>query len=95
MNFVGVSYSNPLAAKFGRQCLQIMQSHRYRELFPGTIISAKRSAADDFETTRGGGRLSTSVTGTLTGRGGDIIILDDVIKPDEAFSETVREAVNE
>ena len=95
MNFVGVSYANPLAAKFGRQCLQIMQSSWYRELFPNTIISAKRSAADDFETTRGGGRLSTSVTGTLTGRGGDIIILDDVIKPDEAFSETVREAVNE
>lgn len=95
MNFVGVSYSNQLAAKFGRQCLQIIQSSWYRELFPNTIISSKRSAADDFETIRGGGRLSTSVTGTLTGRGGDIIILDDVIKPDEAFSETVREFVNE
>jgi len=35
------------------------------------------------------------VTETLTGRGGDIIILDDVSKPDEAFSETVRNTVNE
>ena len=95
MNFVCVSYANDLSAKFGRRCLAIMQSSWYRELFPGTIISSKRSAADDFETTKGGGRLATSVTGTLTGRGGDIIILDDVIKPDEAFSETVRNAVNE
>ena len=95
MNFVCVSYANDLSAKFGRRCLSIMQSPWYRELFPGTIISRKRSAADDFETTRGGGRLSTSVTGTLTGRGGDIIILDDVIKPDEAFSENVRNTVNE
>lgn len=95
MNFVCVSYANELSAKFGRRCRSIMQSSWYRELFPNTVISSERSAADDFETTRGGGRLSTSVTGTLTGRGGDIIILDDVIKPDEAFSETVRNSVNE
>ena len=95
LNFVCVSYADELSAKLARDCLAIMQSAWYRELFPGTIISAKRSAAHDFETTAGGGRLATSVTGTLTGRGGDIIILDDVIKPDEAESDTVREAVNE
>ena len=93
LNFVCVSYSNDLSGKLARDCLAIMQSAWYRELFPGTIIS--RRAAHDFETTRGGGRLATSVTGTLTGRGGDIIVLDDVIKPDEAYSETVRAAVNE
>jgi predicted phage terminase large subunit-like protein len=92
-NFVCVSYSNELSGKLARDCLAIMQSDWYRELFPGTIIT--RRAAMDFETTRGGGRLATSVTGTLTGRGGDIIILDDVIKPDEANSETVRNSVND
>lgn len=93
LNFVCVSYSNELSGKLARDCLAIMQSAWYRELFPGTIIT--RRAAHDFETTRGGGRLATSVTGTLTGRGGDIIVLDDVIKPDEANSETVRNAVND
>jgi hypothetical protein len=93
-NFVCVSYSNELSAKFGRDCLAIMQSSWYRELFPYTIISSKRSAAHDFETTQGGGRLATSITGTLTGRGGDTIIIDDAIKPDEAYSEVTREAVN-
>lgn len=93
LNFVCVSYSNDLSGKLARDCLAIMQSAWYRELFPGTIIA--RRAAHDFETTRGGGRLATSVTGTLTGRGGDIIVLDDVIKPDEANSETVRNAVND
>lgn len=94
LNFVGVSYSNELSGKLARDCLSIMQSPWYRELFPRTLISAKRSKAMDFTTTAGGGRLATSVTGTLTGRGGDIIILDDVIKPDEATSETTRNAVN-
>jgi len=72
-----------------------MESQWYRQIFPGTIISKVRSAAYDFETTRGGGRLATSIGGTLTGRGGDIIILDDVIKPSDANSETARTKVNE
>lgn len=94
-NFVCVSYSNELSGKLARDCLSIIQSPWYRELFPRTIISARRSAAMDFETTMGGGRLATSVTGTLTGRGGDTIILDDVIKPEEANSETTRNFVND
>jgi len=68
LNFVCVSYSNELSAKLARDCLAIMQAPWYRELFPRTIISSKRSAAYDFETTAGGGRLATSVTGTITGR---------------------------
>lgn len=93
-NFVCISYSNELSGKLARDCLAIMQSGWYRALFPRTILSPKRSAAGDFETTRGGGRLATSITGTLTGRGGDILIIDDPIKPDEAYSDTTREAVN-
>ena len=93
-NFVCVSYSNELSGKLARDCLAIMQSAWYKEAFPGTIIAGRRKAMD-FETTRHGGRLATSITGTLTGRGGDIIILDDVIKPDDADSEVIRENVNE
>jgi predicted phage terminase large subunit-like protein len=95
LNFVCVSYSNELSGKMARDCRAIMESHWYKELFPGTVISRNRSASYDFETTRGGGRLATSVTGTLTGRGGDIIVLDDVIKPEEAHSDTTRNAVND
>ena len=95
LNFVCVSYSNELSAKIARDCRSVMEARWYREIFPGTIISKSRSAAYDFETTKGGGRLATSVTGTLTGRGGDIVILDDVSKPGEANSETARKSVNE
>lgn len=94
LNFVCVSYSNGLSVKLGRICRSVMMAPWYRQIFPGTVISPQRSAAYDFETTAGGGRLATSITGTLTGRGGDIIVLDDVIKPDEAASETSRNSVN-
>src|SRR5262245_39101896 len=42
-------------------------------------------------TTARGFRLATSVGGTLTGRGGNLIIIDDPLKPQEAQSETARE----
>jgi predicted phage terminase large subunit-like protein len=95
LSFVCVSYSNELSSKLARDCLSVMQSNWYRELFTKTVVSQRRSASYDFETTRGGGRLSTSVAGTLTGRGGDILVLDDVIKPEDAHSEVIRAAVNE
>ncbi len=95
LNFVCVSYSNELSAKHARDCRALMQSLWYRQLFPRTVIAASRSAAYDFETTMGGGRLATSIGGTLTGRGGDIIIIDDPLKPEEAMSETTRNAVND
>ena len=42
-----------------------------------------------------GTRMSTSVGGVLTGRGADLIIIDDALKPDEALSESRRKAVND
>jgi predicted phage terminase large subunit-like protein len=95
LRFVCVSYSIELALKHARDCRTIMQSDWYRELFPGTILSRTKNSEHDFETTRSGGRFSTSVSGTLTGRGGDIIILDDAMKPDQAISLTERRNVIE
>lgn len=95
LSFLCVSYSGELAAKLARLCRAIMMSGWYRELFPRTIISDTRSATHDFETSAGGGRFATSPTGTLTGRGGDIIIIDDPIKPEEALSDTTRMFVND
>jgi predicted phage terminase large subunit-like protein len=49
----------------------------------------------DFYTTELGFRMATSVGGVLTGRGADYLIIDDPLKPDEALSETQRNATND
>jgi len=49
----------------------------------------------EFETTAQGSRVATSVGGVLTGRGADIIIIDDPLKPEEALSQAHRRAANE
>jgi predicted phage terminase large subunit-like protein len=49
----------------------------------------------NFVTTAQGYRFSTSVGGTLTGRGGNIVVIDDPLKPEDAISDVKRSAVNE
>jgi predicted phage terminase large subunit-like protein len=89
-----VSYGQELSDKLARDCRTIMMSAWYQALFP-TRLSVQKQAVQEFATTAQGFRLATSVGGVLTGRGGDIIIIDDPLKPDEALSETQRRAVNE
>lgn len=89
------SYNEDLAVRLGRWCLQVMQAKWYRALFPRTRLAADRPSAADFETTMGGGRIATSVGGTLAGLGGGFIIIDDPIKPEEAWSDTRRQSTND
>ncbi len=93
LRIVAASYAEGLSEKLARDNLKIMQSRWYCEAFPTTRIATGHGARSDFETTCGGGRFSTSVGGTLTGRGGDIIILDDPHKPEDAASEVRRKSV--
>ena len=92
LHIICASYGQDLADKFARDCRTIMGSAWYRGAFCARL--GDRHAVHDFNTTVGGGRMSTSVGGVLTGRGADIIIIDDPLKPDEALSESRRTAVN-
>jgi predicted phage terminase large subunit-like protein len=86
------SYAQPLANDFAFQMRRLMQSDWYHKVFPGTHINPKKSSVEEIATTRGGYRLSTSVGGTLTGRGGNYIIIDDPMKAVDAHSEVARAA---
>src|SRR5690348_16171534 len=87
------SYGSDLAKKFAFDCRKIMTSAWYEAIFP-TRVDRKKSGVDDFYTIQNGARLATSVGGTLTGRGGDLVVIDDPAKPDEMLSDVQRESVN-
>jgi predicted phage terminase large subunit-like protein len=89
------SYSGDLAKKHSNDSRAIFDSPWYRLTFPGTRVGLFKNNETEIEFTKRGFRLATSVGGTLTGRGGDIIIIDDPLKPDDAFSETKRSAANQ
>src|SRR5438445_1642624 len=89
-----VSYAQDLADKLARACRSIMMRPWYRRIF-STRLAAHRQAVQEFITTAQGYRLATSNGGVLTGRGADIILIDDPLKPEEALSEAQRNAANE
>ena len=87
-----VSYAHDLSRDFAFLTRKLMGSDWYRRVFPNTHLDPKRSSLEKLTTTRGGYRYSTSTGGTLTGRGGTFIIIDDPIKAADAHSETMRES---
>jgi predicted phage terminase large subunit-like protein len=88
---ISVSYAQELAVKHGNDCRAVMTSDWYRRVFPATEIDAAKNTETEVMTTQRGSRLSTSVGGILTGRGGNMIIIDDPLKPADAMSDTARE----
>jgi predicted phage terminase large subunit-like protein len=90
-----VSYSEALARKHANDTRALMRSSLYRRLFPSSRISPAKDTELEFATTAGGNRLATSVGGTLTGRGGNFVIIDDPMKPQDGYSEAAREATKQ
>lgn len=90
-----VSYGQELSEKLARDTRIVMTSPWYRWLFPGTRLSPVRHAVQEFVTTMQGYRFATSIGGVVTGRGADIIIIDDPLKPEEAISGPGLKRVND
>lgn len=92
---LGVSYAQRLSEKIAYRVRILMETDWYKELFPHTKLDPAQSQKTNFMTTRGGGRFSTSVGGTLTGEGGNYLLIDDPMNPDEALSDVKRISSNE
>ena len=92
-SFICVSYSQDLAGKLAGQFRQVVDSEWYKAVFPKVRLT--KHAANECITSAGGGRVATSIGGTLTGCGADVIIIDDPLKAEDAASTTARAAVIE
>jgi hypothetical protein len=92
---ITVSYADDLARKHARDTRIIMESAWYQRVFPATRVNRRRNTETELTTTCHGFRLASSIGGTLTGRGANIIIIDDAIKPTDVESELERMRVNE
>src|SRR5258708_14292300 len=102
-NFIYTSYAHSLAKKQTQTVREIISLPAYRKLF-GVTISESSSDLDNFETDQGGSVYAVGAGGTITGRGagikgvkrfGGAFLIDDIHKPDEAQSDTIREGINE
>jgi predicted phage terminase large subunit-like protein len=90
--FICASYGDPLAHHLSELTRRLMMHPLYQLIFPGTQLEKK--AADYLRTTKGGYRYATFVGSDITGFGASEIILDDLLKPDQAASESAKERMH-
>lgn len=90
---IAASYNSDLAGDFGRQVRNIVASEEYTPLFD-TALAEDSRAANRWNTTQGGSYVAAGVGTAITGRGADILLIDDPIKDrEEADSEVQRQKV--
>ena len=85
------SHTAELAQRFGRMIRNLVEDERYGELFPDTKLSVDSKAAGRWNTNAGGEAFFIGKGGAMTGRGGDIVVLDDILDEQDAVSETAME----
>jgi len=100
--FIHLSYSDSLALDNSAQTKEYIQSDSYQSLWSMTLKKDAQSKSKWFNE-YGGGMYATASGGAITGFGAGgtdenvfegAILIDDPLKPDDAFSEVKRNAVN-
>jgi predicted phage terminase large subunit-like protein len=101
--FIHLSYSDDLALDNSSQAKEYIESDAFQKLWPMKLKKDAQGKKKWFNE-QGGGVYATASGGAITGFGAGVadsktfsgaIIIDDPLKPDDAFSEVKRKAVNE
>src|SRR3990167_5894863 len=91
-SIIASSYNSDLAISFGRKARNIVDSHEYKNLFPGITLAEDSKAAGRWNTNKGGEYTAVGIGGGATGRGADVFIIDDPVKDEqEAESPVIQE----
>ena len=88
-----ISYSDMLARTHANDFRLLVSHPIYQASFPAMRLA--RDTDREIMTTKRGKRIATSIDGTLTGFGGNLIVIDDPLKLGDAMSEAVRSRVIE
>ena len=91
-NVILASYGHTLAKSFSKASRDLVESRRYKTVFPIRTAADDRSANDWNVAGRKGGMLSSGIGGATTGYGANLFVIDDPVKnKEEAESEVIRE----
>ena len=81
---IQASNTGELAVGFGRKVRNLVDSEVYNEIFPSLVLQADSKAAGRWNTSKGGDYFAIGVGGTVTGKGADVLIIDDPHSEQEA-----------
>ena len=91
LKIIQTTHTAELAYRFGRKVRNLMGTGEYRNVFNNVQLSADSKAAGRWETNFGGEYFAAGVGGAITGRGADLLIIDDPHSEQDALSETAMD----
>ena len=91
LKIMQTTHTAELAFRFGRKVRNLMNSDDYKRIFPKVSLRADSQAAGRWETSGGGEYFAAGVGGAVTGRGADLLIIDDPHSEQDALSPTALE----
>ena len=89
---IQTTHTGELAIRFGRKAKNLIESSEYEKVFPTVKLAADSKAAGRWESNHGGEHFAAGVGGAITGRGADLLIIDDPHSEQDALSPTVLES---
>ena len=86
LKIIQATHTAELAVRFGRKAKHLMDSEEYKDVFPTRLMEDSK-AAGRWETAQGGEYFAVGVEGAVTGRGADLLIIDDPHSEQDAMSK--------
>ena len=91
LKIIQATHTGELAIRFGRKAKHLIDSEDYHKIFK-TRLQEDSKAAGRWETAQGGEYFAAGVGGAITGRGADLLIIDDPHSEQDALSESALES---
>ena len=91
LKIIQAPHTGELAIRFGRKVRNLMNTKEYKGVFPDVTLRTDNQAAGRWETNLGGEYFAAGVGGAITGRGADLLIIDDPHSEQDALSDTAMD----
>ena len=95
MKLMQVSHNAELATRFGSKVRNLMDSEEYKMIFGDVKLREDSKAKGRWETNHGGEYFAAGVGGSITGRGADLLIIDDPHTEQDSLSDSAMERAYE
>jgi len=86
-----VSHNAELAGRFGSKVRNLIDSPEYKQIFGDVKLREDSKAKGRWETNHGGEYFAAGVGGSITGRGADLLIIDDPHTEQDSLSDNAME----
>ena len=86
LKLMQITHTAELAFRFGRKVRDIIDSEEYKQVFPDVSLKQDSKSAGRWETNKGGEAFYSGIGGAVTGRGADLLVLDDIHSEQDALS---------